>query len=89
MKSRLRSHCEDGHQPWPAKGRHTRHTAEPSRRTRENHYATDVGAVRSTGAKGRRRPRLELVDLDTGEINDLYKTPVAPIPARRSTAVDH
>jgi hypothetical protein len=24
MKSRLRKHCEDGHQPWPAKGRYTR-----------------------------------------------------------------
>jgi hypothetical protein len=23
MKSRLRNNCEDGHQAWPAKGRHT------------------------------------------------------------------
>ena len=71
MKSRLGSHCEDGHQPWPAKGRHTRHTAETSRRTREEHYATDVGSLRPTEATARRRPRLALVDLDTGEINDL------------------
>ena len=33
MTSRLRSHCEDGHQAWPAKGRYTRHTAEASRRS--------------------------------------------------------
>jgi hypothetical protein len=32
MKSRLRNHCEDGHQAWPAKGRHTRYTAEINRR---------------------------------------------------------
>ena len=71
MKTRLRSHCEDGHQAWPAKGRHTRYTAETSRRAREEHYARDVAALRPTEAKGRRRPRLGLVDLDTGEINDL------------------
>jgi hypothetical protein len=71
MKSRLGSHCEDGHQPWPAKGRHTRYTAETSRRTREEHYARDVGSLRPTEATARRRPRLGLVDLDTGEINDL------------------
>ena len=34
MKSRLRNQREDGHQPWPAKGRHTRYTAEINRRTR-------------------------------------------------------
>jgi hypothetical protein len=71
MKSRLRNHCEDGHQTWPAKGRYTRHTAEISRPTREDRYAADIGAVRQTEAKGRRRPRLGLADLDTGEIKDL------------------
>jgi hypothetical protein len=71
MKSRLKNHCEDGHQAWPAKGRNTRYTAESSRRTREDQYAADVGSLRPTEAKGRRRPRLGLVDLDTGEINDL------------------
>ena len=71
MRSRLRNHCEDGHQPWLAKGRQTRHTAETSRRTREEHYATDVGSLRPIEATARRRPRLGLVDLDTGEINDL------------------
>ena len=70
MKSRLRNHCVDGHQAWPAKGRHTRSTAEINRRTREDHYAADVGSLRPTEAKGRRRLRLWLVDLDTGEIND-------------------
>jgi hypothetical protein len=39
-------------------GRHTRHTAETSRRTREEGYAADVAAVGPTEAKGRRRPRL-------------------------------
>jgi hypothetical protein len=54
-----------------SKGRYTRYTAEISRRTREDNFAADVGAVRPTEATGRRRRRLGLVDLDTGEINDL------------------
>jgi hypothetical protein len=71
MKARLQNHCEDDHQPWPANGRCTRHTAEGSRRTRSDAYTADVDAVRATEANGRRRPRLGLVDLDTGEIKDL------------------
>jgi len=27
MKSRLKAHCEQDHQPWPGRGRHTKHTA--------------------------------------------------------------
>lgn len=70
MKTRLRNHCEDGHQAWPAKGRHARHTAEVSRQIREESFATDVAALRPTEERRQRRPRLGLVDLDTGEIND-------------------
>ena len=66
MTSRLRSHCEDGHQAWPAKGRYTRHTAEASHRSRE-----DVAALKPTEERGRRRPQLGLVDLDTGEIKNI------------------
>ena len=65
----VRNHCEDGHQTWPAKGRYTRYTAETSRHTREDHSAVDIGALKPTEPKGRRRPRLGLVDLDTGEID--------------------
>jgi hypothetical protein len=71
MKARLQNHCDDGHQGWPATGRCTRHTAEGSRRTRSDAYTADVAAVRATEANRRRRPRLGLVDLDTGEIKDL------------------
>jgi len=49
----------------------TRYAAEINRRTREEHYAADVGSLRPAEATGRRRQRLGLVDLDTGEINDL------------------
>jgi hypothetical protein len=46
MKSRLRSHYQDGHQAWPANGRHTRHMAEACRRSRDESFALDVAAVR-------------------------------------------
>ena len=71
MKARLQNHCEDDHQSWPATGRCTRHKAEGSSRTRSEAYTADVAAARATEANGRRRPRLGLVDLDTGEIKDL------------------
>jgi hypothetical protein len=73
MSSRLRSHCEDGHQTWPVKGRNTRYRSETSRCTREDHYAADVGSVRPPETKGRRRPWLGLIDLDTGELKDLSR----------------
>jgi hypothetical protein len=71
MKARLRNHCEDGHQPWPANGRYTRYTAESNRRAREDRYAADVGAATPADGMRQHRPRLGLVDLDTGEVNDL------------------
>jgi hypothetical protein len=70
MNMRLRSHCQEDHQSWPAKGRHTRHTSEASRHKRMNIYAADAHAVKSLHRQTQ-SPRLGLVDLDTGEINDL------------------
>ena len=71
MKARLRNHCEDGHQPWPANGRYTRYMAETSRCAREDHCAADIGAATQTDGMRQHRPRFGLVDLDTGEIDDL------------------
>jgi hypothetical protein len=70
MKTRLRSHCQENHQSWPATGRHTRHTAEGSRHRRMHAYAADLHALKSS-RRQIQSPRLGVVDLDTGEINDL------------------
>jgi hypothetical protein len=70
MKVRLRNHCQEEHQSWPAKGRHTRHTSETSRHRRMHAYAADTHAVKSPHRQIQ-SPRLGLVDLDTGEIKDL------------------
>jgi hypothetical protein len=70
MKTRLRNHCQEDHQSWPATGRHTRHTAEASRHRRMHAYAADLGASKSLH-RHTQSPRLGLVDLDTGEIKDV------------------
>jgi len=62
MKTRLRSHCREDHQSWPARGRHIRHIAEASRHRRMHAYAADLGALKSL----HQSPRLGVVDLDTG-----------------------
>ncbi len=35
VRTSTKTLCEDGHQPWPARGRHTRHTGPDSRRARD------------------------------------------------------
>jgi hypothetical protein len=70
MKTRLRSHCQEDHQSWPATGRHTRHIAEATRHRRTHAYAADLSTLKSLHCQTP-SPRLGVVDLDTGEIKDL------------------
>jgi len=70
MRTRLRNHCQEDHQSWPARARHIRHIAEACRHRRMHDYAVDLGAVKSLHHQNQ-SPRLGLVDLDTGEIKHL------------------
>jgi hypothetical protein len=47
MKTRLRNHCQEDHQSWPANGRYSRHVAEVTLRRRMDAYAADVRALKS------------------------------------------
>jgi hypothetical protein len=67
MRTRLRNHCQEDHQSWPAKGRYSRHVGEASPRRRMYAYAGDVRALKSPDDQDQ-SPRLGLVDLETGEI---------------------
>jgi hypothetical protein len=71
MRSRLRNHCQEDHQSWPAKGRYTRHIGEATCRRRMDAYAADVRALKSTYDQDQ-SPRLGLVDLATDEIKQLF-----------------
>lgn len=74
LRGRLRDHCEEGHQPWPARGRHTRHTSEAQHDLRHHTYAADARVLHEQASSRRTqttsRPKLGLVDIDTGEIKD-------------------
>jgi hypothetical protein len=71
MRMRLRNHSEDDHQPCPAKGRYTQHMTEASRRRRANAYAADDRALKPLQEQVA-QSRFGLLDLDTGEIKDLF-----------------
>ena len=69
MRTRTRDHCEEGHQGWPARSRHARHTSGEARRERRDSYARDVQTTLGPGT-AQARPRLGVVNLETGEITD-------------------
>ena len=65
LRSRIRSHCDDSHQTWPAKGRHTRYRDGADDRSRR--FADDLLSSRGEGVS-RTTAQLALIDLTTGEI---------------------
>ncbi|NHA69969.1 hypothetical protein [Phycicoccus flavus] len=76
-RQRLKSHCEEGgHQPWPAYGRHTRHTAQAAVEERARVFQRDIDTLTSQPEVANpAAPRLRLVDVDqfdlvTGEAPD-------------------
>ncbi len=69
MRYRIKDHCEEGHQAWPARSRYARLVSEAD--SAERHQIFDADLVHVTPRHPReRRPRLRAVDLDTGEILD-------------------
>ena len=45
MRERLRTHCEEGHQPWPAQGRHARYSDPANASQRAQMYTVDVESI--------------------------------------------
>jgi hypothetical protein len=72
LRARTKDHCEQGHQPWPTRGRHARYLTETPHR--DTVFARDVAATTTMagvgGGPAGRRPRLAVVDLVTGAITD-------------------
>jgi hypothetical protein len=65
LRRRLRSHCDDSHQPWPATGRYTRYRDGADDRSRR--FADDLLSNRGEDV-WRTTAQLALIDLTTGEI---------------------
>ena len=68
LHSRLKAHCEQNHQPWPARSRHVRHTDQQHEGERRRTYDADVQALAPQQPSIPTRPRLALLDTKTGEI---------------------
>ncbi len=82
MRNRVKDHCEDGHQTWPARSRSARQLSDQSVHDRQEVYGADVrttayGRKTEQAAAEEARPRLASVNLDTGEISE---TPESPGP---------
>lgn len=72
MRVRLKDHCEEGHQLWPARGRYTREAGPRATSDRHQSYRADVGVAAGSGRNGgtttHASPELASVNLETGEI---------------------
>ena len=70
MRARLKAHCDQDHQPWPARGRYARHTDQRQDQRRQDAYNDDVRQLLPAEASVPGLPRLSIVDARTGEITD-------------------
>lgn len=68
-ESQIRAHCDTHHQSWPARARAARANADPARNDRHQAFLGDLDAHQPPAIETEAgRPRLSLVDLDTGEL---------------------
>ncbi|GAA1751269.1 hypothetical protein [Aeromicrobium alkaliterrae] len=73
MRSRMQSHCERQHTPWPSRSRYLNHVSDPEVRKRTRAYAADVQTLSNEpdqAATVQGAPRLSVVDTQTGELLD-------------------
>ena len=74
MRQRLKQSCDDDHQPWPARSRHTRHTGEEAAARRLHGFESDLSAIILEGEAREGWQELTLleggglIDPATGEI---------------------
>ncbi len=75
LSKRLKTACDNGHQPPPSTSRHARYTSDPHRGRRIRLLDTDAALVRASRQEAQDSTALrlvdgELVDPATGEIHD-------------------
>ena len=79
MRARTKTHCEDGHQEWPARGRFSRHVAEDAVTHRREQFARDeAGLQRPADPSDDSGPRLRVVEGDTPPSPDSDEPPYDP-----------
>ena len=70
LRARLKAHCEDDHAAWPGRSRHSQHLSQRDLDRRENSFAGDLNALQPPAVR-QRAPRLGLIDLETGEVQEI------------------
>lgn len=70
QRARLKAHCETDHQAWPARSRHARHTDQRHADGRRGLFDADTATLGPPRDFLPNRPRLSLLNTDTGEIID-------------------
>ena len=72
LRSRLKAHCDQDHQPWAARSRHVRHTGDGHATRRREAFDGDVQHLSPSEQITPTRPRLRLLNPDTGELLDCH-----------------
>ena len=62
MRARLKAHCDQDHQPWPARGRHARAIDEGHSRRRQDAYNDDVRPWLPPEPFMPARPKLSIIE---------------------------
>lgn len=70
LHTRLKAHCEQDHQPWPARARHGSHTDQRVTDEQRRLFAADIATLGPPQPALLNRPRLALINTQTGEIID-------------------
>jgi hypothetical protein len=68
-QKRVKQHCDDHHQPWPARARFTHHQASGQVQIRMNAFKSDLEASPVSDEDHSHRPHLMLLD-DNGSVID-------------------
>jgi hypothetical protein len=69
MKQRLKSSCDDTHQPWPARSRYTRHTSDRAGIARTRAFEADLKALHREDDPAPTRAPLILVTEGGDQVN--------------------
>jgi hypothetical protein len=76
IQRRVKQHCDDHHQAWPARARFARHSAHTQMQARFDAFNSDLGSALTAG-NGPKHPSLMLVD-ENGEALDAQTGQVPP-----------
>jgi hypothetical protein len=68
VRARLKAHCDQDHQPWPARGRLARYADTGNADRRQDAFNYDVSRPQPAEPFSSARPRLSIIDSATGEI---------------------